>query len=305
MIEIYILLAALGIMAVSLVGIITTAKTFGGWAERNLKYLTTFATGVFVVVAYNLVVETFHSSIEAASIFGIIAFGVLAAYLVDKAIPYSHHHHDDSENPDAHSKSGAHRIIFSDALHNITDGFLIVPAFLIDVRLGLLTALGVIVHEVAQEISEFFVLKSAGYSTKKALLINFATSSTVILGAGIALFVTNVSENLISVLLGVSAGIIIFTIFKDLVPHSFQVAQRDNTFGKHLLAAAAGIIIIASVSFATSGLHIHHSGETSHDHTEQHSHSQHDHDHPEDEHVDADHPEEGEENHNHEEEHQH
>jgi zinc and cadmium transporter len=278
MTTIYILLSAGAVMLVSLVGIFTTAKTIGAWAERNLKYLTTFATGVFILVAYKLIGETFHSDIEISSILGIIAFGMLAAYLIDKAIPHSHHHHDNTENPDAHSKSGAHRIVFSDALHNITDGFLIVPAFLIDIRLGILTTLGIMVHEVAQEISEYFVLKSAGYSTKQALTINFFTASTILIGAGIALFIANVSEDLISVLLAIAAGIIIFTIFKDLIPHSFHVAERDKTYAKHFVAALAGAVLILGVATITASTHVHHD-------TDEHGHSEeHGHEHEEDEH---------------------
>ncbi|HMR55616.1 MAG TPA: ZIP family metal transporter [Candidatus Doudnabacteria bacterium] len=284
MTTIYILLSAGAVMLVSLVGIFTTAKTIGAWAERNLKYLTTFATGVFILVAYKLVGETFHSDIEVSSILGIIALGMLAAYLVDKAIPHSHHHHDNTENPDAHSKSGAHRIVFSDALHNITDGFLIVPAFLIDIRLGILTTLGIMVHEVAQEISEFFVLKSAGYSTKQALTINFFTASTILIGAAIALLIANISEDLISVLLAIAAGIIIFTIFKDLIPHSVKVAQRDKTYTKHFLAALAGAILILGVASVTASTHIHHHDNEEHTHSETHDHAHNETEH----HVDED-----------------
>lgn len=268
---VYIFLAAFGVMSVSLVGIITATKKLTGWAERNLKYLATFATGVFIVVAYRLVNETFHSGIETTSIFGIIAFGIIVGFLIDKTIPYSHHHHDQTESPNFHTKSGAHRIIISDSLHNITDGFLIVPAFLVDVRLGIITTLGIIVHEVAQEISEYFVLKSAGYSTKRALTINFVTSTTIILGVITALFVTNISEDVISILLAIAAGIIIFTIFKDLIPYSFSVAQREKTYFKHFVAALAGALLIAGLTVATANTHSHSEAGLSDD--EQHTHN--------------------------------
>lgn len=303
MTTIYILLSAAAVMLISLAGIVTTAKTIGSWAERNLKYLTTFATGVFILVAYKLVGETFHSNIEVSSILGIIAFGMLAAYLIDQAIPHSHHHHDNTENPDAHSKSGAHQIVFSDALHNITDGFLIVPAFLIDIRLGILTTLGIMVHEVAQEISEYFVLRSAGYSTKQALTINFFTASTILIGAAIALFITNVSEDLISVLLAIAAGIIIFTIFKDLIPHSFQIAQRDKTYAKHFLAALAGALLILGVASVTASTHVHQHDTEKHGHSEEHGHA-HEEQHFEGEHIDEHTDEHGNKEH-HEDEHGH
>lgn len=272
MTTIYILLASLAVMLVSLVGIFTVTRVFRGWAERNLKYLATFATGVFIVVAYNLVKETFHSDIALAPLLGITFIGVLIAFAVDKAIPNSHHHHDDSEHPGSHSKAGAQRIILSDTLHNVTDGFLIVPAFLVDVHLGLLTTAGIMIHEIAQEVSEFFVLKSAGYSTKKALTINFVTSGSILLGVLGALFITNISEDIIFSLLAVAAGIIIYTILKDLIPYSVSVAKKEKTYVKHFGAALAGVIIIAALTSFTADNHNHsethsedvHSDETGH-----------------------------------------
>lgn len=286
MTTLYIFLAAGATMLVSLVGIFTTMRALGGWAERNLKYLATFATGVFIVVAYQLVKETFHSSLDISSILGIIAFGAILGFLIDKVMPDSHHHHDNNERPDAHTKAGAHRIIISDSLHNITDGFLIVPAFLIDIRLGILTTIGIMVHEVAQEISEFFVLRSAGYTTKQALTINFATAATVLLGAGGALFIANISEDLISVLLAIAAGIIIFTIFKDLIPYSFNAALREKTYFKHLAAALAGAAIITGVSIITADTHIHSGDDHHHEHEREEEHHDNYGNHSEDGHAD-------------------
>lgn len=265
MTTIYILIASLAVMLVSLVGIFTVTKVFRGWAERNLKYLATFATGVFIVVAYNLVKETFHSDIALAPLLGIMLVGVLIAFAVDKIIPDSHHHHDSSENPGSHSKAGAQRIILSDTLHNVTDGFLIVPAFLVDVHLGLLTTVGIMIHEIAQEVSEFFVLKSAGYSTKKALTINFLTSGSILIGVLGALFITNISENIIFSLLAVAAGIIVYTILKDLIPYSVSVAKKEKTYGKHFAAALAGVVIIAALTAATADNHVHSEGAHSED----------------------------------------
>lgn len=257
MTTVYILLASVAVMLVSLVGIFTVTKVFRGWAERNLKYLATFATGVFIVVAYNLVMETFHSNIDMLPLFGLMALGALIAFAVDKVIPDSHHHHDSNENPDSHTKAGAKRIIISDTLHNITDGFLIVPAFLVDVRLGLLTTAGIMIHEVAQEISEFFVMKSAGYSNKKALTINFITSGSILIGVVVVLFIANISENIIFALLAVAAGIIIYTILKDLIPYSVSMARKDKTYAKHIVAALIGVAVIAILTTATADTHGH------------------------------------------------
>lgn len=287
MTTLYILLASLGVMLMSLAGIFTVTNVFRGWAEKNLKYLATFATGVFLVVAYNLVKETTHSNFELAPLIGIILLGTLIAFAVDKIIPNSHHHHDNSENPEAHTKAGARRIMISDTLHNITDGFLIVPAFLVDVHLGLLTTVGIMIHEIALEISEFFVLKSAGYSTKRALTINFLTSGSILIGVFLALFVVNISETITFTLLAIAAGIIIYTIVKDLIPYSFKIAKKDATYTKHIAAALAGVLVIMALTAYTAENH----GHSEEDHIEAN------HIESEEEHVEPDEDHAEEENH--------
>lgn len=265
--NIYIFIAAFAVMLVSLAGIFTTAKVFKEWSERNLKYMATFATGVFIVVAYNLITEVTHSGFSPAILVGSIIGGAVIAWLLDSLMPGSHHHHD-TEGQHSHNKAGARRIILSDILHNIADGFLVVPAFLVDVRLGLITTAGVLIHEVAQEISEYFVLKNAGYSTRKALTINFISSGSILIGVVMALVVSNISDDVIFGLLAVSAGIITYTIFKDLIPYSVKVAKSDRTFLKHATIAMAGIVIMGSLTAATASTHIHDHDE--HDHEELH-----------------------------------
>ena len=65
-----------------------------------------------------------------------------------------------------------------DAIHNVHDGIILVPAFLVSPVVGFGTALAILFHETVQEIAEFFILLGAGYSIKKALLLNLIVSTT-------------------------------------------------------------------------------------------------------------------------------
>lgn len=257
----YIILASLTVMLISIIGIVSVNKTIREWTERNLQYLTTLATGVFLVVAYNLVTEITHTNYTLPVLLIAVLVGVFLAVLIDSLIPQSHHHHEPNDSSHTHSKAGAHRIILSDSIHNVTDGFLVATTFLIDVRLGLLTTLGILVHEVAQEISEFFVLRSAGYDIKKALQINFFTSGTILIGAISGYFIATSTENFIGLLLAIAAGIIIYTILRDLIPHSLANAKHSKNYGRHLLALSVGILIVGAISLVNADTHSH---DTSH-----------------------------------------
>ena len=110
--------------------------------------------------------------------------GVLVLEIIERFHLASHHHHD-TKHDHEHTGINARKLLFTDAIHNVADGVLLVPAFAVDVRLGIATAVAIFLHEAVQEVSEFFVLKEAGYSTKKALTLNFLVSSTILIGVGL------------------------------------------------------------------------------------------------------------------------
>lgn len=252
----YPIIAALFIMAASLAGVIFTSRKLGSWMERNLPFLATFSIGIFAVVTWGL----FEESLEHDGGFVIIlsiAAGALIVHFLSKLIPDAHHHHDPHPTH-SHSHLDARRILLGDAMHNIGDGLLLVPAFLADVRLGIITAVGVLIHELVQEISEFFILKEAGLSTKKALIRNFISSSTILLGVALSVSLASV-ESLEAPLIALSAGGFMFVILRDLVPHTVSNIREKGRGDRHIQALVLGILIMLGVNVALP--HGHEEGE--------------------------------------------
>jgi len=58
-------------------------------------------------------------------------------------------------------------IMVGDTFHNFVDGILIAAAFMIDIRLGAVTAMAIIAHEIPQEVGDFLILLHSGYSKNK------------------------------------------------------------------------------------------------------------------------------------------
>lgn len=276
------IIGLLAIMCASLSGVFLIWSISKNRLLQWMPYLISLSAGLFVFVCYKLYLETFHFLSASDAVFW-IGIGFLAVTILTLVVPDGHHHLDDDEQ---HDHSGmARRILFGDAIHNIADGILLVPAFVIDFRLGLVTAAGIFLHEFIQEVSEFIILKDAGYSTKKALLWNFAVSSTVILGSIVGIATAN-SENFVGPILGLSTGAFAFLVVYDLFPRMFNAGK---TAKKPFVLAAflAGIAILAIFN-----------GVFGHDHEA----SDHDHDHTEESHEEESHDEESED-HSDEEEH--
>lgn len=247
-----ILLYASLIILASLVGVFSVWRRAGQVVENNLSLLVSFSAGVFMVIAYQLGVEVIeHSSTLGAGLVWII-IGALTLWLLFKFLPSSHHHHDTLLETHPHSRLDARRIMTSDALHNVGDGILLAASFAVSSSFGALTALSIFIHELVQEMSEFFVMRQAGYSTKHALVLNFAISSTILIGALGGFFLLESFEMLEVPLLGLAAGAFLVVVVQDLIPHSVRASRHENLYFRHLSWFFVGAILMFVINIFTT-----------------------------------------------------
>ena len=247
-----ILLYSALIMLASLVGVFSVWHRAGQAIERNLNLLVSFSAGVFIVIAYQLGLEAVEHSDTLGSGLAWLAIGVLTVWFLFKFLPSLHHHHDEATETHPHSRLDARRIMASDAIHNLGDGILLAASFAISSSLGMLTALSIFVHELVQEISEFFVLRQAGYSTKSALILNAAISTTILFGALGGFFLLESFATLEVPLLGLASGAFTVVVFHDLIPHSVRSSRREDLYWRHLLWFLIGVVLMFVVSALTA-----------------------------------------------------
>lgn len=287
----YLLLVSLAIMFASLAGIIFISKKIKNWTQTHIKHLVALAVGVFLVVSYDLFFETFEFATNASIAWLSIIGGFIAFFILDRSYPEAHCRHDDHTCIAKKSKRGASKILISDGIHNIGDGILLAPLFMIDIRIGVIAAVSIFIHEFIQEISEFFVLKSAGYTNREALVRNFIVSSTILIGAIAGYFLASF-EVLVGPLIGLATGGFIYILVVDLIPDLFRHSHRERQYLGYVVAALLGIGIILGVN-ALSTHQLEKEGLSGHGHlhTEEESHDAHGHDdhhHDEEDHHDHD-----------------
>lgn len=272
-------IAALTIALVSFAGLLFISTNAKDWLFKHINLLVTFAAGVFLMSAFNLAAEAFELMDHGLALTSIAA-GFIILWIIQSLIPETHHHHDtDCASCEQKPHKGV-KILIGDAIHNIGDGILLVPTFLISFELGLILAVSIFIHEFIQEISEFFVLKQAGFSTKKALFWNFISALTIVLGVCIGVFLAQ-SITLQAILIGISAGMFLHIVFHDLLP--YQVFKQKNVpqTTKHIIVFILGTLLIMFIGLFTPHSHEHDSND----------HGSHDYDHEtelHDEHSDED-----------------
>jgi zinc transporter ZupT len=233
------------VMLASLVGVLAVWKRAGKFIEQRLDYLVSFSAGVFLVFLFGLASEAVEHAGGLAHGLPWLLLGAVGIWAVFKFMPDSHvHTHADH----SHTRLDARRLIVVDAIHNTADGIFLAASYAVSPALALVAGVSIFVHEALQEMSEFFVLKDAGYSTKKALAINFAVSSTILIGAVGGYLLLGVFEALEGPLLGLAAGGILTVVLHDLIPHSLREARKASHYAMHLLWFVVGAACMFGVT---------------------------------------------------------
>ncbi len=249
------------IMLASLSGLIFLAKRFSGWLHNNGKFIIAFSAGIFAVVTYDLLLESFEFSSSIWVALAAIVGGFLIFHVAEKLFPEMHHHEDD----EMHCAHSSRKVIWGDALHNVGDGILLAIAFSVDVKVGIVAALGIFIHEFVQEISEFSILKLSGMSTKRALLINFLVSATIIPGVILGTYIAEIGS-IVGILFGLAAGAFLHLVFADLIPQSIQNSRTDKKYFAYIFLLIAGVFTILAVNQIGGGHS--HENETPEEHAE-------------------------------------
>jgi zinc and cadmium transporter len=242
-------------MFASLSGVIFVTKSFKVWTEKNLNYLVAFASGVFLVVIINLFFEALEFADNNLQVLMFVITGFLIFLGIERLFPEVHHHHDGEHC--GGTKRSVRKVMLGDALHNLGDGILLAPVFIIDIHAGIITAIGIFVHEAVMEISEFFVLKASGMTTREALIKNFLVSGTILIGAIGGFYLSSQIHFLVAPLIGLATGAFLYILIIDLVPESVKNSHKEKKYFNYIFWVLLGILLITAVNFFASHGHAH------------------------------------------------
>jgi zinc and cadmium transporter len=118
------------------------------------------------------------------------------------------------------------------------------------VRLGIVTAVAIIAHEIPQEIGDFLVLLHSGFGKRQALLMNAVSGLATVVGALVAYFAISALRDWIPEILAIAAAGMIYVAVADLIP-----GLQRRTAPRETLAQVAFIGLgIASIWAIRAGL---------------------------------------------------
>ncbi len=235
----YILAAVVIVSLMSFIGILALSikkKTL----QKSFFPMIGFAAGAMLGAAFfDLLPEAIEYEIPNTFVY--VLLGILFFFATEKFI-FWHHHHSKSE-----IHSFTYMNLLGDGIHNFLDGVVITASFMHSINLGLVTTLAILLHEIPQEISDFSILIYGGFSKIKAMLFNFLSALTSVVGALLAYLYFSSVQNIVPYLMLFAAGGFMYISCTDLFPEMKKESDFKSS-AKQLIAILIGIIVILFVS---------------------------------------------------------
>jgi zinc and cadmium transporter len=238
-----VLLVAVGLAILGSLGGLLLASTLLLFSDavrvRLVPWLVSFAVGTLLGVALLDLLPEALETLKPTRVFGTLLGAILVFFTFEKFLLWRHCHHDHCE---VH-ETAAPLILVGDAFHNFIDGSVIAAATYISIPLGITTALAVAAHEIPQEVGDFAILLSAGYSRMRALWLNVLSGLSAIAGVLFAGLALDRLPRLLPYFLPVAAASFLYIAMSDLIP-SLHRGPFERSALRQVLVVGAGILTV-------------------------------------------------------------
>lgn len=263
----------------------------------NPQHLLSLAAGALLATAFmHLLPEAFESGIEPGVLFGVLLFGLVFFFLLDKAElwHHGHEHHNGKASGQAHDghghdhahghehdhghahghapRGGGWAVLTGDSVHCFGDGILIASAFIADMRLGLVAAIAVLAHEVPHHIGDLVVLRHSSANPRAALVKVSLAGTMTALGGIAGWWLVDQLHGWLPYFLVLAASSFVYVALADLIPQLQKRLPARQT-ALQIVWLAAGIVLVTLVSRLAHGEHGHEHG--GHDHAHAHESAEH------------------------------
>ena len=227
---------------ISLVGVVTIMVGVQR-LDRVIPLLISLAVGaLFGDALVHLLPEAFEDSTSTALTSFYVIAGILLFFALEK---YLHWHHEHR----AHTLNPVHPVAYvnlvSDGMHNFLDGLIIGASYLVSVPIGVATTLAVALHEIPQEQGDFGILVHAGFTPRRALLMNFLSGVLAIVGVVISLVIGPRFSDYTVFMLPLTAGGFIYIAGSDLIPELHREHDLPGSVAQFgMVTAAIGMMFL-------------------------------------------------------------
>jgi zinc transporter, ZIP family len=215
-----------------------------------LSFSLGFSAGVMIYISF---VELLPQALDnVGQTLGVASFfaGILFIGVIDLLIPEvknPHHYKDpseiDAEKVDPSLMRAGVLTALAIGIHNFPEGLAVFGTALGDIQLGIIVALAIAIHNIPEGISVSVPIFYATGDRKKAFYYSFLSGVAEPVGAvvGFLILMPFLTPDIISVLMGFVAGIMVYISLDELLP----VAHRYGHNHTVIFGIVLGMLVMA------------------------------------------------------------
>ncbi len=215
---------------------IYTIRRFEKWAQQNSTYFIYFAAGVLIAASFlHIIPKAFSTNPQAP---GYLLGGYFAMHLFNHFITAF----VCEKSPEPQYAIGLVAIL-GIGFYSFIDGLIYSVTFTVSVLTGVLSTLGMVLHEFPEGIITYLLLLRSGFNEQRALLLSFLVAAiSTPLGMVVSYpFVSQFDQPIIGASLVLSAGALVYVGATHLLPQ----AERAPT--KYSFIALGGGVAVAVI----------------------------------------------------------
>ena len=197
---------------------------------KDKKHLSEFSIGMalsvmIMLLAFDIVPEVAEALEENYIwMFIFIVVGITILKLLDMLVP----HHNHKEELDHHERHMHHIGLISSLtliIHNVIEGIGIYNIANMDIKAGILMAIGVGLHNIPFGMEITASLNETKKNKKEIWMNIIVLTLSTVLGALIMLTIGNISEMVLGCLLSTTIGMILYLVLFELLP---EIKETEN-----------------------------------------------------------------------------
>ena len=206
---------------------------------RIVPWLISYAVGTLLGASLLGLIPEALAELPPQQVLGSLLAGIVVFFILEKLVLLRHCHTDDCHVHGA----AAQMVIIGDAFHNFIDGAIISAAVLTSVPLGINTAIAIAAHEIPQEVGDIAILLHAGYSRRRAMILNVTSGLAGLAGSLVGVTAVSVLPHIRPFVLAFSSASMLYIAMSDLIPDLHRGSVDRNSL-RQVLLIGAGIATV-------------------------------------------------------------
>lgn len=228
--------------------------------SRAIPLMVSLAAGALLGTAFgHLLPESVERIGNGPELSVLLIGGVLTFFVLEKVLCVwcngAQHHHGDLDlalaSPSAEQASPAGNrpmvtnLLFGAAIHSFVDGMAIATGYTVGTRLGAITTIAVLFHEVPHHIGDVSILIHKGIPIRRAVVLSLLAGSTAAVGALLVLLFGARSAWVTTILLPFATANFLYIATANLVPElRSETRLRPSLVQIFLFSAGCSLMLI-------------------------------------------------------------